>query len=213
MPDHKDPQDFAWALHTSSNYEEAADKLDCAVGTITVWKNKHGDKLDEYDESDFTEKKPDPDEVGGGHIESMIRDLLDVEKSGNNLRNTDFGFIVNTEGSISEVAGKNLNPFVAISEHKLNDEWVERCNKNNVGLIVVSEDSVEVLLDSDVTEGSGMRAILTPDAATTFDKYRSTAWLERSIEEGYSVVDIANECSIMPRSVRETMDEFGLNPA
>lgn len=213
MPDHKDPQHFAWALYTSENYEEAADKLGCSTGTISVWKNKHGDKLEEYSESDFTEKKADPDKVDQSGIEQSICEAYpyEVDTSGSIIRGSEFGFIVDINGKPSDVAGKDLNPFIAISEHKLTDEWINRCQDNDVGLIVVSDDSIKVLEDSSIANGSGMRALLTPDDASTRDKYLSTAWLEHVIDNEYTEIDIARECKLMPRTVESTLDRFELD--
>ena len=209
---YQDPEKLAWALHTSNNYSEAAEKLDCSTGTISVWKKKLSDELEEYGPDDFSEQGPDPDEVSESGIRERIIDLLDeYEEQGDLIRVGEFGIAIELSGSVSKVAGKDLNPFIAISEHKLSQEHVERAREEGVGVIKVMEDSCEVVVDAAVTHGSGARAILTPEVSTTIDKYMSRAWLQQKTDEGVEVADMARECSVTPRTIRDKLDEFGVS--
>jgi len=206
MTDHRDPDKLAWALHTSDTHAEAAEKLDCSVGSISVWKAKLSDELEQYDESDFTEQSHDPDEVSRQAIRERLLELLDADLSDGRITDSGLGVVIGS--SVNEVAGTDLNPMVAISQHNYDQSWVERCEREDVGLIVVTHDDIEVVVDCDVTFGSGMRAIIDPENAGTVDKYQSRAWMKT---QDKSVVEIAKECSLTPRSVRTVLSDLNLD--
>ena len=208
MGDYKDPKKLAWALQTSENYSEAAEKLGCSTGSISVWKAKLSDELKEYEDVDFSAERVDPDKVE--NVQDRVLSLLeqfDVETSQNTIKVGEIGLIIDTSGSISDVKGKDLNPMVAISEHRYSKDWVKKCEESGVGLLIVSEDEVEVLVDADVTEYSGVRAILNPETSETNDKYLSRAWMSQF---SGSIQELCLECSILPRTAQQKMRDMGL---
>lgn len=208
---YKDPEKLAWALHTSDNYSEAAEKLECSEGTISVWRSKLEEELKEYNPGDFDDDVgPDPDVVDD--IESAVLGLLDghdPEVDDELVRVGDFGLVIELTGSVERVAGKDMNPFIALSEHKLTEDWYNLAEEHDVGVIKVTTEGCEVVLDSNVTNGSGLRAILTPEEAGTIDKYRSRAWLQENYDEE-DITELAEECSVTPRTLRSKADEFGI---
>jgi hypothetical protein len=226
-----DPQRLAelyYTLHDNGTapYSDIADELGCSVGTISLrFNEEHYPNFVETIESmgpeDFEGTERDPYQIDVDKVSERIYDCLHEnwvvsDRQGKTIVSEGMGLIIYVcSGDYDEFIDKcyssgYTNPCVAVSEHECTDVVRDKFDSEAIGLLSVSKKSIEVVSPCDLTIGSGVSSIFGGSAPTT--GYREVAWLTYHCEvEDFSMEQLCEMCSLLPRSIRQMVDEYGID--
>lgn len=224
---YNDPKTLARLYYTLSDdgtatYSEIAEELECGVGTVSMRFNedyypeiveqvesmgpedfqdgKAVEELDEIEESELLEVVAEQladwaettQEDGVLYCDELDLFTITTTTHVQDALNQAYDIAIDTDGV--------LNPCVAVSEHLIRDEMVDRFEGEGIALLSVSSDDVVVRSDADLTVGSGVRSLFEDGLENTL-AYRQAAWLSKKLESN-DVEDLCRECSVLPATIR-----------
>lgn len=213
----------------TASHKQLADHFGCSVGTISIRMN-HYDSVQELIEkrspTDYTRGKTQEnlieftDEELEGYLESHFRSNFGEAE-------VDDGFVVVPTASVGVTpASINFkdainacyergydNVGVAVSEANYSEELQKQFDKEAIGLIVIAE-SPDIASDCTLknTSSNPKKSTLLPFfnmKDSPYINYQNPGWL-RLMSEKYEIPQIAEQCHLLPRTVRGFQERFGI---